>query len=999
MSDQAGLPEGAAAKVYAIAAGEPFVDVLAAELLRRHGGAPLDLSRVTVLLPTRRALRALREAFLRSGDGAPMILPVMRALGDVEADDLGLEALGQEARGAGADLLDLPPAIAPLKRRLLLTRLILRAAGAQSPPDAAQAARLAEELAHLLDQVQTERLSFTALADLVPEDYAAHWQTTLNFLTIVTEHWPAVLQAEACLDPAQRRNLLLEAQAALWRDAPPADAVIAAGSTGSIPATADLLGVVARLPAGAVILPGLDQHMDDASWDVLDPAHPQFGMKQLLARIGIERDAVRPWPSPLSASVPTGRALVLSAALRPAAAAAGWPPRVLPSTDALAGLGVIESPGPREEAGAIALLMREALEKPVRTAALVTPDRDLARRVAAELRRWDIDIDDSAGQPLSRTPPGTFLRLTAALAVEQVAPVALLSCLKHPLAAGGLAAPAFRRRVRELEVAVLRGPRPAPGFEGIAAALAEAKGEVPHLLPWLEGLARTFAPFAAAIAKPRASPTALISAHAAFAEELAASDDKSGAGRLWAGEAGEMAAQFLAELLEAAPLLPVLHGPSYLAFFETLMRDQVVRPRYGRHPRLHIWGPLEARLQRADLLILGGLNEGTWPPEPAADPWMSRPMRQAFGLPAPERRIGLAAHDFVQAAVAPRVVLSRSTRVEGTPTVPSRWLLRLKTYLAAADQPWPAEGSATLAQWCELLDRPGEEIRIVRPAPAPPLAARPRQLSVTQVETWMRDPYAIYARHVLGLKALDPLEADPGAAERGTLIHRALDRFVRETADGLPDDAFERLLAVGEEVFTAERIHPGILAFWWPRFVRIARWFVDVEGVRRATARPLGSEIRGRMMLEGPAGAFTLTAMADRLDELADGSLGLIDYKTGALPQKRDVEWGFAPQLPLEAVIAGAGGFGDVAAGPVNELAYWRLSGGEPPGEMWSPTQDCARLTAEARKGLERLIAAFDDPATPYLAIPRPKYAPRYNDYDHLARVAEWAEFAPGEAP
>jgi ATP-dependent helicase/nuclease subunit B len=373
-------------------------------------------------------------------------------------------------------------------------------------------------------------------------------------------------------------------------------------------------------------------------------------------------------------------------------------------------------------------------------------------------------------------------------------------------------------------------------------------------------------------------------------------------------------------------------------------------------------------------------------------------MRENFGLPLPERRIGLSAHDFAQAFSAPKVVMTRATRVEGTPTVPSRWLLRLDNLRRAAGvknafmapEPWLA--------WQQLLDRPRRFDKPRRPTPRPPVEARPRRLSVTEVETWMRDPYAIYARRVLGLKRLDPVDADPGAAERGSLIHESLDRFLKEWPDELPEDACERLVTIGREVFAPALSRPGVWAFWWPRFERIARWFVEFERRRRAYARPLASERRGELVLDGPCGPFTLFAAADRIDRLEDGrgraALAIIDYKTGSPPSQRDLEHGFAPQLPLEAAIAARGGFEDIPALPVGELGYWRLSGGEPAGEEKTVPGDPAELARAALEGLERLIAKFDDPTTPYLARPRPDKALRYGDYDHLARVKEWSSAA-----
>ncbi len=975
-------------RVFNLPAGVRFVDALARGLV---DDVP-DLSRATVLLPTRRAVRALREAFLQVSDGAPLLLPLMRPIGDVDEEALVIESAAAPLDEAAPGALDVAPAVPALTRQLLLARLVLkwgegRPGGVR---DAAQASALARELGGFLDQVQTERLSFDALAGLVPADFAEHWQHTLEFLEIVTAHWPSILAERAGLDPAQRRNLLLETLAACWREAPPADPVIAAGSTGSIPATADLLAVVARLPQGAVILPGLDGTLDDDAWAAIGSTHPQFGIKQLLERLGVDRGEVEPWRGIEAAPELRPRIRLLSEVMRPADTTERWHDETGPPPGSGAeGLTRIDCATPREEAGVIALLMREALETSGRTAALVTPDRRLARRVAAELGRWDVGVDDSAGAPLNRTPPGAFLRLTAEMIAGGLAPVAVLAALKHPLAMGGLKPGVFRALVRRLEIKVLRGPRPAAGFDGLLMALPEGSGH-DDLRTWLQGLQALATGFETAIGDRHASLAALVREHIGFSESLARTDTATGAERLWAGEAGEAMAGFVAEIAEAAPNLPPFAGSMYPALLKSLLAGQVVRPRYGVHPRLFIWGPLEARLQSADLLILGGLNEGNWPARADPDPWLSRPMREHFGLPLPERRIGLSAHDFTQAASTPEVILTRAEKDDGTPTVASRWWLRLNALIGkpAADE---AHRADTWRAWQHALNAPAQVTPVAAPRFAPPVAARPRRLSVTDIETLLRDPYAVFARRILGLRPLDALEVDAGAAERGTLIHDALDAFVRAFPDELPDDAEAKLLDIGRGVFAPLLSRPGVVAFWWPRFERIAGWVVALERERRPDVAPLATEVWGRLTIAAPAGPFELIAKADRIDRTA-GGLAIIDYKTGGIPSKTDFEAGLSPQLPLEAAIAEAGGFEGVPGDRIGDLAYWQLTGkAGTPGKIRIVSADGTELGAEARTGLEQLIAGFDDPAQPYLSQPQAAARPRFSDYDHLARRAEWA--------
>lgn len=980
--------------LYTIPPGAPFVDSLARGILLGRvvpldRDDPLALSGVTLLLPTRRACRALGDAFLRQSPEKALLLPRIQPLGDIDDDETGLEDEGEDP---------LPPAIAPLTRRLLLARLVLRLG--ETPGGASlagagavdHATRLARSLADLLDEMQIARADPQALRTLAPAEYAAHWQRVLAFLSLIVDRWPAILAERGAMDPAARRNAVLTRLATRWRAGPPAHPVIAAGSTGSVPATRDLLATIARLPRGCVVFPGLDMAADAETWEAVGPTHPQYALKRLLARIGASRRAVMPWPD--AADAGRARSRLIADAMRPAETIAGW--RALPraGADALSGFHRIDCGSPQEEAEVIAIVMRRVLATHGRTAALVTADRTLARRVAAELRRWRIEVDDSAGTPLGDTTPGAFLRLTARLAAENAAPVPLLAALKHPLAAGGMAPAAFRRAVRGLERAALRGPRPNPGIDGLRSALGEG-GE--GLRPWLAHLEEGFAPFAAAMSAGSASLRDLLTAHVGFAEWLAATGEEEGAARLWAAGAGEQAARFVAELAEAAPTLPPLAPARYPALLDALMEGRTVRPPFTRHPRLHIWGVLEARLQHADCMILGGLNEGVWPPEIEGDPWMSRPMRAALGLPPPEARIGLSAHDFVQCCGAATVYLTWARRVEGTPTAPSRWLARLDALLgrlAAGENPLRALEPALLS-WRSALARPARLPRPGPPAPRPPVAARPRRLSVTRIETWLADPYSIYARSILDLRPLDPLDADPSAAERGVVIHRVLERFVREHPDALPPDAEEVLLALGRAHFAEARTPPGVLAIWWPRFRRIAAWFAAVERARRAHVWPAATEVEGTLEIDAPAGPFLLTAKADRIDGTKAGCLEIIDYKTGAVPTTREVAAGRRPQLSLEAAIARAGGFAGVEEAPVETLAYWKLTGVETAGEIVNVDVDAETLAEEALAGLRKLVARFDDPRTPYEAVPRPAFAPLWNDYAHLARIKEWS--VPGE--
>lgn len=986
--------------VVSIAAGQSFADALAKGILDRAAGDPLKLSEGLILLPSRRACRTLREAFLRLSEGEALLLPNMQPIGDVDAEEVAMLMAGEED---AADILNIASAISPLERQLLLAKLVRGAKKAQDPQQNTsfdQAVALADSLGRFLDEVQTEGLDFAKLHDLVPQEFAGHWQLTLDFLKILTENWPKILAERGVIDGAARRNFLIEAQIRAWKQHPPAYPVIAAGSTGTVPAVRDLLALVAKLPQGQVVLPGLDRGMDDESWEKLPEDHPQYNLKKLLDHMGLLRGSIGDWEQKTKPVINTMRVRLMSEALRPAETTEHW--RKLRTGDigaqALDGFTRIDCDTPQEEADVIALVMRETLETAGKTAALITPDRRLARRVSLSLRRWGIDIDDSGGQPLTELPIGTWFMLTAEMAEEELAPVTLLSFLKHPVMAANMESKKLDDMIQLLDRLVLRGPRPSTGFAGLRDAVLVLDDENPekmNLLHWLENMQSQMKAFVELMSsKKETSFRTLLEKHIRMAETLAATTEMNGAQRLWAWENAESMSNFLSDLWATSRDVPDLAPENYVSLMNNLLKSVTVRPHYGAHPRLSILGQIEARLYSADLVILGGLNEGTWPALPAHDPWMSRPMRKKFGLPAPERSIAIAAHDFVQAATAPEVVLTRARKVDGTPTVPARWLLRLETVLQAVGIEIQERKAFIYRQWVKDMDTPAAVKPVARPAPAPPVAARPRKLSVTRIESWMRDPYQIYAQYVLNLRCLEDIDADPGGAERGTFIHAALEKFIQSFPDRLPPDATEKLLGFGEIALKEGRIPEEVEAFWWPRFQKIAEQFVIQEREWREQAKPYLTEVEGTWQFEAKEGPFFLTGKADRIDKFSGDEYAIIDYKSGVVPKTGDVQQGLSPQLPLEALMLEKGAFEKIASGRVTELVYWRVTGsGQKPVERKSvlaKDSDLAQVIKAAESGLKSLVDHFDNPDTPYLSQPRAEAKPKFSDYEHLARVKEW---------
>ena len=991
--------------VATIPPGAPFLDTLAARWL--DAAAP-DPSRGLILLPTRRAARTLADAFLHVSEGRPMLLPRIVALGALDETPLAL---------AGA--LDLPPAVDAPERLAVLARLIMQLPEEHGGVRAADRAwALAQELAALMDEAERAELDLPdALGRANQGAYAEHWQVTLRFLAIVTRAWPAWLAERGLMNPAARQVRLLRALARDWEGAPPAMPVWVAGSSGGIPSVAALLRVVGRLPGGQVVLPGLDTDMPEATWDALDCAHPQATLAGLLAGMGVRRDEVRVWdaPSATPSATPAGRAALLARALLPASRLGEW--RGAGVGD-ITGLSLLSPADQQEEAVAVALVLRDALQAPGRIAALVTPDRALAVRVSAELLRWGVVADDSAGEKLCDTPPAVFLRLLARAVADDLAPVPLLALLKHPFAAAGLAPAACRAAARKLERAALRGARPAPGWNALRAHVArrteprdgqDALGAdavvARDLLDRIEhALAPLLRVFATAV---EASPTDLLAAAIESAEALATGPDLAGPERLWTHEEGEAVAAQLMAARGALHHLPDQPPRVLPGLLDALLEGPAVRSRRalrGRdgggaeHPRVFIWGLLEARLQSADVIVLGGLAEGVWPPLTEPGPWMSRQMRAAAGMPDPDVAVGQSAHDFVMAACcAPVVVLSCPSRRDRAPAVPARWLARLEALLAE-------QGSLPVhpaVAWARLLDLPEDGLltRVPPPAPRPPVALRPRRLSLTDVATLVVDPYSIYAKHILRLRPLDPLDQDTDTLDIGNLVHHGLQLFLVRNRACWPADAPRLLREAMGKALVNSGVRPSLRHWWAPRLDRIAAWIGEVEPERRARAKLLDvqAEVPAVWRLDIPGG-FELHGRADRIELRADGSLCILDYKTGEPPTNPEVLDGAASQLLLEGAMARAGAFGPDLQSDRIELAYWHLTGGHMPGEVQPVFKgDAVRTGEEITLATGRLLAllrSFDDPHRSYPHHPHPGRRQSFAKYDQLARVAEWGEEA-----
>lgn len=957
-----------AKNIFNIRLGAPFWDTLATHFSNKASSAEhnLQIASTLFLVPNRRACQALTSAFIRAQGLKPAVLPQIVPIAEIDDDEVFFSSYA-----ANCPLLSEKHVISKEERLFLFTRLIM-----SKPADfgikrisLAQALNLSLELGNLIDTACNQGLSFDKLYDLVPDKYATHWQETLKLLKIITEFWPQILEERQSIDICEfNKNLLLQ-QAKIWREEQTTKHIIAAGITACFPAIIETLKTIQQLPNGEIYFAGIDRFADDEYWNFIDESHPQFEFKELLSLLDLNRQDI----TDLETTTNFDREKFISELMRPAPVSDKW--RELKNSinvsSATDGIQIINCNSQRDEATAIAFKIREIINIPEKTVALITYDRNLARRVSAELERFDIKADDSAGLPLHLSSLGIFLRLIVESAEDKYSMVKLISLLKHPFTLLGSTATEFRKIVYVYEEA-LRQRENLPADE-------QAMACINNVMETLKDLAN-------AIASPAIEFQDILRLHIQTAEQLASSAERDGKEELWHGDAGKVAAKMITKLLEAAPTLGVINGKDYPALITELMQQETVRSNFGTHPRISILGPIEARLHHFDYVILGEFNEGTWPKPAQADMWMSRPMKKDFGFNLPEKNIGILGADLCGFLAIKNVILTRAERVDGTPMKKSRWLLRMETVLKAINSNIEKLNANVFYLIANQIDKPTNYIQIKAPAPCPPLSARPRKLSASGLDLLIQDPYSVFAKYILKLYPLDDLDVELDQRDYGTLIHAIIEDFNNLYPDKLPDNAADILLDLGKKHFEAMNIEKDKKAFWLPKFIKTAQWVLEQEKDYRAEVQKVNNEISGEIKYNLPAGEFIFTAKADRIDELKDGTVNIIDYKTGNIASKKQVLSGHATQLPLEGLIASKGAFSQILHKQVQKLIYWQL--GTKKLEINTKEED---ILNRCEDYLLRLISAFDFETTPYHSRPTPKFIPKNKDYEHLSRLKEWS--------
>ncbi len=991
-------------RVYNIAPGGDFLHVLAREILlgfpfaQNHREKP-PLPNWTILLPTRRAARILGSILAENCGRTSLLLPTIKPIGDI--DDGRLQDVGTAA--------DIPAAISRTGQLFIMLD-ILKNWAVQNPQakiaseiqaSHIQSLGLADSLLQLVDQMETGETNLDLLTEAYHVELSDHRTALLNLLGLLKIELPKRLIQENLMGPAARRSLLIRLEADRISQSKLNGPIIAAGSTGTIPATRALLTAIANHPSGTVVLPGIDLDMLDKDWDSIGPDHPQFSLQNLIVEMHVERRNI----ISLSTGDPN-RNLMSSELMRPSNSAENWhvllPKRSADMNSAIENLHFVNAPDRHIEARAIALILRHALETPNQTAALVTPDRDLAQRVKTELARWDIVIDDSAGEPLHHYGIAALATLVLQALENGLTSADLLALLSHADCTLGMQREEFKKNLRLLEIAVLRGYSSGIGLGAVKQSLTramEAKRNKSHshalvsnmsdndwlvLQSFIENIIDTLKPLQQTSLH---SGREHVSIFEAVLKKLAPEAD-------WTKPENQ---NFYAVMEELHDQAFRLHPGNFLKVSSLILhvlREKTFPFLRSTHPRLAIYGVLEARLVPCDILVLGGLNEGRWPATPDPGPWLNRSMRTLFGMQLPERDIGVSAHDFTQSLGYVNVYLTCSKRLDGAPQIPSRWMLRMQTIIQAAGLTAEALDANSWIDLALALDASPLQAPHAKPKPQPPLAVRPTHFSVTEVEKLIRDPYSIYAKKILEIEPLQELARDPDAALRGTLFHEVLKIWNQHQALSLSEDPHNLLLQIGEKLFEPLRGDPEISAFWWSRFTRIAAWVADVEPHFRETLTKLHAEISGSIEFDILNSTYKLSAKADRIDILKDGSARIIDYKSGTPPSEKTVRSGISPQLPLEAAILLAKGFSPITPTSISEMLYMHINGADAGGEVKEISADenlgLNELAQVHFNGFKTLLEKYQNIQQAYFPRVAIQKEDDKTDYDHLSRHKEW---------
>jgi len=932
--------------------------------------SPEYIANIYLFVNTKRLLESIKESFLIRSPG---VLPKIFSITDLRP--LAIEYQLPELLNLQKEHLDLNELI---KKYLLLS---------PSAVPSSASYELANDLINLRAEMYSEDVSVDKLKTLSKENLSSHWQQSLEFLNIIIEYW---INANRDV-PIEAINLeILSILEKKWCTNPPKYPIIIAGSTGSIGITKKFIKLVSKQKKGLVVLPGFDFSQPADVWNSFKKSndfedHPQYRYFELLNDMAIHPKNINNWKNKRVSLSPRNQ--LISLALRPAPVTDQWlneGPKLSDLNAATSGLTLIEAPTTRDEANAIALCIRKAVEEN-KSISLITPDQDLIRQVNAGLGRWNLIPDDVAGKSLSVTPTGVFLRQIIRLIGQEISAENLISLLKNPITnSGNTERGNHINLVRAIELKWRKTQDNNDPILNFLSKSVEINAD-PLWLPWIQNNLKKLNNITSA------TLTEFVEVLVDTSEQF--SNGPSGKiGRLWHQNSGETTRKILNGLLTSGADTKPMTISEFSTIMNFILNTEKVRETVNAHPLIKFWGTLDARISNTDITILSGINEGTWPNTRNADHWLNRSMRKEAGLLSQERKVGLLAHDFQQGINNQNVIISRSKRVGDTPSIPSRWLNRITNLLKGLG----LEGINHLNEmkirgdfWLNLakvIEEPNQPLPPAeRPSPIPPVATRPKKLSVTQIETLIRDPYSVYARHVLKLKSLKSLKKQPSALLRGNVMHEIMQNFSEHTKNNHKLINHSELIKISNRIFIKEVPWPATRLIWQTRFEKAIPLFIEAEKLRRQNANPLFFEHPGSTFLSDVG--ITLTAIADRIDKNDSNELLIYDYKSGKPPTIKQLEI-FHKQLLLEALIAENGGFRDIPNTRVASICYISLNNSYPNTEKIITRDEITKIENE----ISQLIDYYKSHNTGFTARLRMEKIDVTSDYDHLSRYGEWDE-------
>ena len=977
-------------KISAVALGTPFLDNLASGLLARH--ETFNLGNTVIILPAEEARRNLLKLLTIMAKPKALLLPRTY----IVSESLPLK---RPHREGDLDLIlpcNLLPDTLPIPsvyRDLLLGRLIFQW---QKGPDQTNSQslhrclKIAPTLGSFFDELQSFQTNYLSLDDSFTSDDALHWESINKFLKIIIKQWPLILSEQIWQDPILYDQLITKLLIQHWEKEPPKNNIIVAGFTGNLPHIANLLSFIASLPTGHVVIPSLDHKLGKKTWENLPEDHPQHALKKLLVDLKIENNLVPEWFSPFgysnSSAPPKHPVNFITSVFSPREDEQATNTGRKTSSD----LTMITAHNIYSEAQTISLIIKEFLTTNKGDVSLFAEDQNLVKQVALQLRRWNLDLCNYIAHSPDPAGAGSFLQLVGEMICSAVSPVSLLSTLKHPMCTGHTSLTLFKNLRNELELKCLRGIRPEPGFSGIIASLNNSADKNRELITWLQSLEKASLYFCRLVKSKKAPLKSLLAAHIDFSIWLSETG-KYPATRLWKSYEGKRLNQHLLSLCSTLKNSFIIEGTEYSDIFKCLLHNIPNDTQDFDTTRIYAYDPKRTLFSSSPLHILAGMNETTWPSFSQNDEWLSSQMRRALSLPSKKKTKAFANLHICQASTASKIVLTRSKVANGVQTTPAYHFARIEN---AAKK----EGMHEAVDKSRYWDHMGQNLehktlsipQSRRPAPTPPISARPRTLSATQIERWMQDPYGIFVSTILKIRPLRSIDAKVNPSDYGRMVHQALERFLQTYPTNLPPNPYQKLLEFGQISFRKVRTQPEAYAFWWPRFERLARYFIDQENKSRKHITAAYAEVSGTTTIDLPSGPFTLTTRADRINIRVDRKVDIIEYKTGALPTTPKILNGSKPQLLLEALIILNNGFEEIDTRAINSIVSTQLSGALTAGNRRTIQKGISTKATELLSTIIELIESFDNENTPYYFVPHNDFAPQYNEFEHLARMKEW---------